>query len=60
MIRPNCPEDWLELGLLEVHVVEQVEELGAELQAHALPDLCPLRGAEIHVEEARPAQDVLA
>src|SRR5262249_54182588 len=42
----------------EVHVVEDIKKLSAELQVHALGDLGPLQDAKIRVEEPWPPQDI--
>ena len=44
--------------LPEVHVVERVEQFGAELQPHALCEPEVLEYAGIELEQARPDQDV--
>src|SRR6266516_817153 len=45
-------------GLPEVGVIEQVEELGAELQPRRFTDLCGLDDREVHVVEPRAGHDV--
>ena len=46
------------IGLPEVHVVERVEQFGAELQSEALREPEVLENAGIELEQARSDQDV--
>src|SRR2546429_5355147 len=43
----------------EIHIVEYIEELGAELHRGLLRGLCGLKEAEVGVEEFGASQDVL-
>src|SRR5262249_22940110 len=48
------------LRICEIRVVEQIEELGAELQADRLRELESLRGREVVVLQTRPVELIAA
>ena len=56
-ICPKLSEDYVD-GVGEIHVVEQVEELGPELQPLAFRDWNELHDGEVRVDLFRSSYDV--